>query len=145
MPVIFFKTKDAFFFLFFCFCFVFHQGSLSRTFTVHRSPGKVGDYFFDSFLTLPPTSDNQTSRAITVESSAPHIFKNSFPLHQYLMGIYQISISAIPKLYQIFKLKMTYLKRYFQLLYFKKNHITHLSLGLSHICKHKFKLLSRHN
>ena len=134
----------SFSFFFFLF-FVFHQGSLSRTFMIHRTPGKVGDYFFDSFLTLPPTSNNQTSRAITAESSPPHIFKSSFPLHQYLMGIDQISISAIPKLYQIFKLKMTYLKRYFQLLYFKKNFITHLSLGLSHICKHKFKLLSRHN
>ena len=35
----------------------FYQGSLSRTFTIHRTAGEGGGYLFNSSLPLPPISD----------------------------------------------------------------------------------------
>ena len=36
--------------------FFFYLGFLSRTFTIHSTPGEGGGYLFNSFLPLPPAS-----------------------------------------------------------------------------------------
>ena len=40
----------------FVFVFFFYLGFLSRTFTIHRTAGEGGGYFFNSPLPLPPAS-----------------------------------------------------------------------------------------
>ena len=52
--------------------FFFYLGFLSRTFTIHRTAGEVGGYFFNSSLPLPPASQTLAG-AITAESPPLYI------------------------------------------------------------------------